>query len=587
MAAINVMIWNIQDYGCVTPRATFLWGPDQRLRNHFIAMYMMNMRVDLLIIQEAKPTSDGALRNLREKLEEMSEKGETWAVSRCGSAYEKQVQGGLNGLDVKYKTGGRVEGYAVVWRTNHPNFQLAHNLGNIADFVAPAGAPSPLNLSSHGRYVTTVDDVNVYNMALREYNLEYSGKKRGRTEFEAPRAGSPEDGFDPGPDFTNLYPTYAPTAYPGSDGVKRAKGNSGNEAAATGNYDQRKPWMPLILPGTGKWDGTGIVRGSRRPAYVVMIVNGTQVVPVMAYHAPSEALRAQLGVQFVSMSREFYVVDELQTVDGRPAFAGPMAGNFTGQLSRTHGTIMGGDFNFGPTDDVFPESNYQYFQNQFRQSKDGGANCPSFAPDIDPERPEEQHISRSRMTSVRLGVFDPTTKVTTEIYGTSTNDYLAMPIDLVFARQLAGCVAPECTREDLLPDLLVGKNQLWGKQKERYLQFFRVASRHLQQLIQRADEQRRRRNWAQVATPAGALVNGDHGPGLLNDDLETYSPLVIGSGGSPVANWAVFFMGMCEGKFSTARSAAEFYRGFVSDHLPMLVEYKLDAAAMDVEGDRA
>lgn len=191
-------------------------------------------------------------------------------------------------------------------------------------------------------------------------------------------------------------------------------------------------WQELCFPRGVKHQCT--VRRARRPAYLQLDVNlapaapaGQRLVPVIAYHAPSSAAAANVGLQRASYSRPLY-----QAYD-------PQAGFW---VDSTH-AVLGGDFNSPLRQTQYP---YEAFTNAFPA---GGANCQIRIdhPAAPGQGPWENPINKTMcQLADRLGVV---------INAPNTNAYRKRAIDNVFHRGFGPLPAlPPVDAFDVLPSLM-------------------------------------------------------------------------------------------------------------------------------------
>jgi hypothetical protein len=134
------------------------------------------------------------------------------------------------------------------------------------------------------------------------------------------------------------------------------------------------------------------------------------------------------------------------------------------------------------------------------------------------------------------------------INSANPNDYYRAPIDEMFQRIPNIHTLHRYTRL-LVPELIVNAQALAG-----------VPVRNFKPSIDYAIANH------DVAT--GPIGNGGplHGPG--NQYYRLLSPLIVN-------DWADFQAGINQGYMPDARSAALFYRTFISDHLPLLIDFQV------------
>ena len=317
MPDVKVCLWNIQNYG----RSNLKYGDDEDLRNRFIAAFVKANAIDILLIQEVSSDPRAALGNLQLKLNaKYRGRGEKqdWSYSYCGCAIKSDgVTEAKKKGDLKYRTGARTEGYAVVWRREQTaRYTMIDAVYPIASFTGPASRnlTSPLNINQYGRPSGGVRSA-----------------ADGKTYFQA------KGGFT----LANKYPY--------EDGTLMNEWPKLNYPR-TSRQDSRKP----------NWSK------SRRPVYVVIKLEDGEdnLCPISVYHAPSSTKRASWGAFVAGLARELYSVNSLKA-DGTPDPA-----DYVSVKKR----IFGGDFNLSVRSADWP-GDFRYFTATRSKTYTGGARC--------------------------------------------------------------------------------------------------------------------------------------------------------------------------------------------------------------------
>ncbi|HEU5135466.1 MAG TPA: hypothetical protein VFU13_10025 [Steroidobacteraceae bacterium] len=337
MTEVKVCLWNIQNYG--SGDVSMKWGPDSDLRNRFITDFIRAEEIDVLLIMEMSTTGEPSLSDLVSTLLSGKDGMPDWAASYCGSALARRAADPpTDKSQLKYKTGARTEGYAVLWRTGSSRYSVVPSLNRISE-TAPivsttaAAAKQVLNINTTGR---PADNDGLDWRPLGGYTTGYVYPYDGKTVMDS--------------------------------------------------------WPQLDFPGTGKYDSLMRWTEARRPIYVVLdlkIDKGTpkqRLCPVGAYHAPSKLKRAELGALQAGLCRELYVVNDLN-VNGTPK---------PNTILHTDRVVLGGDFNYEVKADVSDPwpGYYGYFTSPYLKAFTGGANCGV--------APRPSLIDAERQTVIRL-----------------------------------------------------------------------------------------------------------------------------------------------------------------------------------------
>ena len=349
----KVCIWNVQNYAMGDGvAANRFWGLNSHIRNLFITDFVKQNQIDVLLLIEVGERAEPHLDDLLTALNARALPA-NWGWSYCGSAISAVQNPPLNKNQITFRTDGRYEGYAILWRREAwragSRFRLLHGLHDIAVETKPAPAISPLNMVTRGRPADNVqEEVFVRGPKRQRFEMRWNFRAVG--------------GFDPNGGVTK---------YP---------------------YDEHNNlmnhWPELELPATGR-DGSFGYLHTRRPVYVVlqrrnpMAPPEQSLCPIVAYHAPSNSGRAGDGTLISGLSRELYVTNGV--------VGGALDPN---SLFVNDSVVYGGDFNFPVRENDWP-SDFRYFSEDYDQSHSGGANCEE-----DP--PHAARYQRERGTIVRL-----------------------------------------------------------------------------------------------------------------------------------------------------------------------------------------
>jgi hypothetical protein len=373
---VKVCLWNMQKYGgAVAQTASAVkYGVANERRNAFIAQFVQQQQIDLLMLMEVENTADASIRDLLLKIGQATNQ-QDWMVAACGSALEPGANIPPNANQVTYQTDRRSEGYAVFYRRAHPHYRMVKGLRGIANrwyHIVPGGpgGHAPLNLVTSGRPVQ-VEDVK----RVRD------GSTRAMLSAKA--------GYLP------------PNEYPFQD--PNTLGNS---------------WPNLSFPTTSVRNYRDLdMPNARRPAYVVLqLQNGrgeaSELLPVAVYHAPSNLSQASWGAFMAGLSRELYATSQVD----------PTLSPRLNWFVHCKNTVLGGDFNYGERN--LHNGWYGYFTAAFGAGGLTGANCTGAPPRAQPEA--------NWKTTVQLLAGGRKNK--RPIPEGEIDDYFTYDIDLVFRR---------------------------------------------------------------------------------------------------------------------------------------------------------
>jgi hypothetical protein len=269
---------------------------------------------------------------------------------------------------------------------------------------------------------------------------------------------------------------------------------------------------------------------SRRPVFAVMeLTNGLgtndRLMPIVFYHAPSNKQRAEMGTFLAACSQQVNVTHDL--------LAAPPNDQDPNTLVRARKAIIGGDFNRAEYDPL-NQGVYTKFTFQYLNTLTGGSNMN--VANIFGEPTTVQIRDR------QFGAFTGPPVTTNR-----NEDYTALPIDNLFYRNLTTVSTAVTGRYNVLAELRRSTNILGPS-----LVAYRT---HLQQLI----------------TASGMAPDREHGP-LTAAGVPVF--------GLDFTDWASFWADLKRPGlprrpyFTTARSAAEFYHMFISDHFPIMIAFQ-------------
>jgi hypothetical protein len=271
-----------------------------------------------------------------------------------------------------------------------------------------------------------------------------------------------------------------------------------------------------------RWDRT------RRPAVATIVLNtgGTReqtVVPIVAYHAPSRREPARMGIYLSGLARELYITHT--GVDNVYEFH--------------EKAIALGDYNLGTDDDSW-DAAYVTYHRPFKADRSAGADMKGFNDDDD-------HIT----TTILLNELVDGKPIGPAIEGDKLRDFYRATIDNVFVRGLTNDNTYVCR----LPADTMKGGVFTGDKLKRW-------SAHLDKL---------------VLSPGN--VHKKQGPRTREwvDGQWELKPIF-----PHMTDWTAFLAAVKRGWFKgdantgdgvEARQAAEFIHDFVSDHLPLYVEF--------------
>jgi hypothetical protein len=268
---------------------------------------------------------------------------------------------------------------------------------------------------------------------------------------------------------------------------------------------------------------------SRRPVYALLELNNgltvdQRLVPFGFYHAPSYGPLANLGTYLAACSMQVNASHDL-LVNGNQD---PV------NLTRVSKSIFGGDFNRTVYDPANLGSFAKFtapYSNVIRKPGDGGSNMIAANTYGDRTTVQLNHANNGRFTGA-------------PIESTDNLEYRFLPIDQLFFRNLRH-VRGVTGIYDMLSQLRY-QTTIFRPTLLEYRD-------HLQQM----------------------LDDSNYLPHRRTGPIDDFGRNEF----SFFTNWASFWNDLRNPQlrnrpyFTTARSAAEFYRGFISDHLPITVAF--------------
>jgi hypothetical protein len=299
-------------------------------------------------------------------------------------------------------------------------------------------------------------------------------------------------------------------------------------------------WIDSLYPDVSKYVNPYIPRWQtvRRPAYCLIEVQSgggerQKICPIMVYHAPSQNQVARPGIYLSALAQELYVHKGI--VNDKPS----------GALAYHDKAIAAGDYNLdAKVDDNWTSSYRSYYRPMNAPNPENtGANCTATY--------DDQNFDR---TTVQVNEYVFGTPTGNPIESDTIADYYHSSIDNLFYRGLAGVRA----FVPALPALVMDAGDLTGAP-------LKIWKNHLERIAYDSV----RNKWG---------VDPNKGPlkRMIIKGKTEYLPIF-----SNMTNWSLFLRGIRIGRFEGdhdtdtggARSAAEFIHDFVSDHLPLIVEF--------------
>lgn len=484
MPTFRTCIWNIQNLGSDGDPAATRRGVNGVLLGQFAGVFLREAGIDVLIIQEVSPNAAPTLAAMQTEINNAFPAGQRdWWFDwvGCSIASDAAHDPPTVTADISFAGGPsapRYEGYAVFWRGNQgARFTLRQAATAVSqgamDAAGAAAGTHFVELVTVGR---PYGDNNGYWNPLGGYTVaNLVPYRNGVLEPNWPRL-----------DFLSV-----------------------------SNLDPFRP----------------IRNRSRRPAYVVVDLvkagrpTGERALPIIAFHAPSNAALAGMSSQISSMTRELYVTPDYNNL---PA------------LVHNENVVFGGDFNVAQPFGGWP-GDFLYATQAFGQGWNTGAACVSAV---------NQGVDVERLTSVRLQRSDGTI-----INSANPNDYLKHPLDQMMYR---GAAAGGISGQYQFVNILLNNAAYTNVMQAWEAHFVAVCAGYapatlLRRIDANAGPQSRKRN---------------RGGGYT-----AWSNLYTGAYGAPFTDWNAFRARTAVGTLNTARMCAEFYVMFISDHLPVVYEF--------------
>ena len=265
----------------------------------------------------------------------------------------------------------------------------------------------------------------------------------------------------------------------------------------------------------------------RRPAYVIIrLQNGNadqqDLMPFMIYHAPAAAIPSKAGTFTSGIAQELYAVHQRNFV-----------GAWQPALLAQDNAVAAGDYNVRVDEGNNWDNVYGSYHSQFGVGNDAGA-------EMDPIYDDTNPLGTVVQTNSGFANTGP------PIVSGNIHNYYHAPIDQMFER-IPNIITRHSYTRLRIPELILNGQALAGGPVTNFWRSLTYAVNH-----------------HNVAM--GPIGNGGPMIGLFNQ----YYPLL----NATVANdWTNFRTGVQQGFMPNARSAALFYRTFISDHLPLLIDF--------------
>lgn len=473
------MVWNLQNFGDAVPAK----GNYVPLCN-FIAYVVNNQRADVFVLQELRQAGIAYLDQLNRALDAAT--GGDWYYDHVLGALAVDPNATLpttaanTAMDMDHH-----EGYAVFWNNaRSAAFTVVAPPEAISQGTAPVDAGLPGGVPANAATL-------VYRGRDQSAGIGHNGW------FNAAN-------FTPDAPNANSFLNFCQSAARIHVGDVRAIGPR-RPCAFTLNLDP--------------------ANAHNTPARYLL--------PVIVYHATSNAMNTRINVQLSGYSRQLYQVYN------------PTAAAW----ANVENAIIGGDFNINAQVNNTNRDAYLVYVNGYGQ---GGANAgPSFV--------TADNFGTSPSTTVQIRNLHTRALIT----GTTPAAFRSLAIDHIFYRMPNNQPATNFNGSVVdLFDLVMNSNNYGG----------------LPAIIHSF--------WTPIATALGAWLGGDAYANFRyrNDDSDTPARNDDGTGMviGDLANWAYFVGGMTESRYhevngmdtdDDARAAAEFINKLVSDHLPTIFRF--------------
>ncbi len=267
---------------------------------------------------------------------------------------------------------------------------------------------------------------------------------------------------------------------------------------------------------------------SRRPAFAVLELIGEPAarrpMPFICYHAPSERARAEIGTYSAALTKQLNVTNRIIGGVQDPA-----------NLEHNRRAVIGGDFNYDLPDPTQLDWIWQQFMMPYNNVIGaGGSDLDLITPNL-----ADQRRTTVQLKDMQNGRFNGPPR-----NGNLTTDYLSLRIDQLMSRGVQVNAANSRVYPFLDRLMLPGAAAPYRAALRRYRTFFN-----------------------NMITQPGWGANAVWGP---------RRPSGLPQFGAQFTNWAAFYadLGLQNPRFRTARSAAEFFHIFVSDHLPLILAFQ-------------
>jgi hypothetical protein len=250
-----------------------------------------------------------------------------------------------------------------------------------------------------------------------------------------------------------------------------------------------------------------------------------RLMPIVFFHAPSNKQRAELATFLAACSQQINVTHDL--------LGAPPNNQDPNTLVRARKAIIGGDFNRAEYDPL-NQGVYTKFTFQYQNDLTGGSQMSVANLFGEPTTVQIRDRQHGHFTG------PPVT-------GTRNDDYAALPIDNMFHRNLT-VIGAVTGRYNVLAELRRSTNFL-GPSLVAYRTHFQAM-----------------------------ITNSGRDPDPASGPLTQVLGLPVF--GSDFNNWASFWSDLKrpgaprKPYFTTARSAAEFYHMFISDHFPIMITFQ-------------
>lgn len=455
MARINVVYWNVQDFGQISVPFREAAGP----RCTFMSAVALGSQADVLFVMELKRGAifNGHLDTLHRALQALPPPRNNW--------YFDWVKGSLSWYGhAPFATAGDLdwdaghhEGYAVFWNLNIAKFGVTPppplgppnalvpnqqsdtvrggpplpaghvppggiTVGAEPAYVIPTGSAMPGHPASTAPVLVNSGTVLPQNTIIGPAGIWLNGVNfGGQPVVVVPGNHLVEDAFTlPAPGTVVVHERAVSLVV---DGRRNDRPDQdGDTSYFTHPFTPGVPhdWRTLTFTQGSK--RAPEVQGSRRPAFITLDVPSggagaaQRLIPVIAYHSPASRVSAAGGMQRASFSRPMY-----QAWD---------AGAPTPGWIDNDRAVLGGDFNLELSTRHYA---YRSFTDPFAR---GGANCQPRVNTVPPPSPELNPVNRT-MTKLRSR-----RPPRIPFVARNTDNFRTLAIDNAFHRGFPGAAAP-------------------------------------------------------------------------------------------------------------------------------------------------